>query len=82
MEKNLKQELELLRKELGTPAADERLKRIENVYTSEEDQKLIGEYIVLMLNDIGVRLDNVEKKVQDLCSSLQGFGKNIGYFSN
>lgn len=74
MEKNLKQELELLRKELGTPAADERLKRIENVYTSEEDQKLIGEYVLLMLNDCGVRLDNMIKDVQELRSSLRPNG--------
>lgn len=53
MEKNLKQELELLRDELGTPAFDERLDRMEGVYTSEEDKKLIGEYVSLMLEDIG-----------------------------
>lgn len=66
MEKNLKQELELLRDELGTPAFDERLDRMEGVYTSEEDKKLIGEYVSLMLEDIGTGVDEVNKELETL----------------
>ena len=66
MEKNLKQELELLRDELGTPAFDERLDRMEGVYTSEEDKKLIGEYVSLMLEDIGTGVDEVNKGLETL----------------
>lgn len=78
MENSLRQELELLRKEIGTPDADERLERIKNVYASEEDKRLINEYVKLMLNDIGVRLGSVEKEVQRLRSSSQTASKKTG----
>lgn len=57
MNKNLKTELELLKAELGTPAFDERLEKMNGVYTSDEDKALISEYVLLMLNDIGKELN-------------------------
>lgn len=64
--KDLKQELELLRQELGTPAFDERLDRMENVYTSDEDKKLISEYVTLMMGDIDTELKEVNKEIETI----------------
>lgn len=64
--KDLKQELELLRQELGTPAFDERLDRMENVYTSDEDKKLISEYVALMMGDIDMELKEVNKEIETI----------------
>lgn len=66
MENNLRQELELLKQELGTPAFDEHLDRMEGYYTSEEDKALINEYVQLMLADIGNELDEVKKEAEVL----------------
>ncbi len=66
MENNLKQELELLKQELGTPAFDKHLDRMEGYYTSEEDKALINEYVQLMLADIGNELDEVKKEAEVL----------------
>ena len=64
--KELKQELELLRQELGTPAFDEHLDRMENVYTSDEDKKLISEYVTLMMGDIDTELKEVNKEIETI----------------
>lgn len=64
--KDLKQELELLRQELGTPAFDEHLDRMENVYTSDEDKKLISEYVTLMMGDIDTELKEVNKEIETI----------------
>ena len=66
MEKNLKIELDRLRQELGTPTFDEHLDRMEGVYTSEEDKKLINEYVKLMLEDIGTELMNIKETIGSL----------------
>lgn len=66
MENNLRQELELLKQELGTPAFDEHLDRMEGYYTSEEDKALINEYVQLMLADIGNELDEAKKEAEVL----------------
>ena len=66
MENNLRQELELLKQELGTPAFDEHLDRMEGYYTSEEDKALINEYVQLMRADIGNELDEVKKEAEVL----------------
>lgn len=78
MEKNLKQELELLRKELGTPAFDERLDRMEGVYTSEEDKRLINEHVKLMLDDIGTELGEVRREV-DVLKAVKGISDMISF---
>lgn len=78
MEKNLKQELELLRKELGTPAFDERLDRMEGVYTSEEEKRLINEYVRLMLDDIGTELGEVRREV-DVLKAVKGISDMISF---
>lgn len=78
MEKTLKQELELLRKELGTPAFDERLGRMEGIYTSEEDKRLISEYVRLMLDDIGTELGEVRREV-DVLKAVKGISDMISF---
>ena len=66
MNENLKKELELLKAELGTPAFDERLEKINGVYTSTEDKALISEYVLLMLDGIGGELDAVNEELDTL----------------
>lgn len=78
MEKNLKQELEQLRKELGTPAFDEHLDRMEGVYTSDEDKRLINEYVRLMLDDIGTELGEVRREV-DVLKAVKGISDMISF---
>lgn len=78
MEKDLKQELELLRQELGTPAFDEHLNRIEGVYISEEDKKMINEYVKLMLEDIGTELQEVRHDVEVL-KAVKGISDMISF---
>ena len=78
MEKNLNQELELLRRELGTPAFDERLARMEGAYTSEEDKALINEYVKLMLDDIGSGLKEVKREVETL-KAVKGISDMISF---
>ena len=56
----------MLKQELGTPAFDEHLDRMEGNYTSEEDKALINEYGQLMLADIGNELDEVKKEAEVL----------------
>lgn len=51
---------------MGTPAFDEHLDRMEGVYTSEEDKKLINEYVKLMLEDIGTELMNIKETIGSL----------------
>ena len=66
MNENLKQELELLKAELGTPDFDERIKRMDGLYTSVEDKALISEYVMLMLDDIDEELHEVKKELNTL----------------
>lgn len=74
----MKQELELLRQELGTPAFDVHLDRMEGVYTSEEEKKLINEYVKLMLEDIGTELKEVRHEVEVL-KALKGISDMISF---
>ena len=78
MEKNLKIELDRLRQELGTPAFDEHLDRMEGVYTSEEDKKLINEYVKLMLEDIGTELKEVRHEMEVL-KAVKGISDMISF---
>ena len=78
MEKNLKIELDRLRQELGTPAFDEHLDHMEGVYTSEEDKKLINEYVKLMLEDIGTELKEVRHEVEVL-RAVKGISDMISF---
>lgn len=66
MNENLKKELELLKAELGTPAFDERLEKMNGVYTSAEDKALISEHVLLMLDGIGQELDEVNEELDTL----------------
>ena len=66
MNENLKKELELLKVELGTPAFDERLEKMNGVYTSDEDRALISEHVLLMLDGIGKELDEVNEELNTL----------------
>jgi hypothetical protein len=66
MNENLKKELELLKAELGTPAFDEHLAKMDGVYTSAEDKALISEYVLLMMDGIGKELDEVNKELDTL----------------
>lgn len=66
MDSKLKQELEMLERELGTPAFDERLDRMEGLYTSDEDKALISEYVGRMLSGIGTELQEVNKDLDTL----------------
>lgn len=66
MNENLKKELELLKAELGTPAFDERLEKMNGVYTSAEDKALISEHVLLMLDGIGSELDEVNEELNTL----------------
>lgn len=78
MEKDLKQELEVLRQELGTPAFDEHLDRMEGLYTSEEDKRMINEYVKLMLEDIGSELKEVRHEVEVL-KAVKGISDMISF---
>lgn len=78
MENNLKQELKLLRKELGTPAFDEHLNRMEGMYTSEEEKKMITECVTMMLDDIGSELKEVRHEV-DVLKALKGISDMISF---
>ena len=66
MNENLKKELELLKAELGTPAFDERLEKMNGVYTSAEDKALISEHVLLMLDGIGSELNEVNEELNTL----------------
>ena len=66
MNENLKKELELLKVELGTPAFDERLEKMNGAYTSDEDRALISEHVLLMLDGIGKELDEVNEELNTL----------------
>ena len=66
MNENLKKELELLKTELGTPAFDERLEKMNGVYTSAEEKALISQHVLLMLDGIGDELDEVNKELDAL----------------
>lgn len=66
MNENLKKELELLKAELGTPAFDERLEKMNGVYTSAEDKALISEHVLLMLDGIGSELNEVNEELDTL----------------
>lgn len=78
MKKDLKQELEALRQELGTPAFDEHLDRMEGLYTSEEDKRMINEYVKLMLEDIGSELKEVRHEVEVL-KAVKGISDMISF---
>ena len=78
MGKDLKKELELLRTELGTPAFDEHLDRMEGAYTSEADKKMINEYVKLMLDDIGKELKDVRHEV-DVLKTLKSISDMISF---
>jgi hypothetical protein len=66
MNENLKKELELLKAELGTPAFDKRLEKMNGVYTSAEDKALISEHVLLMLDGIGSELNEVNEELDTL----------------
>lgn len=66
MNNNLKQELEMLERELGTPAFDKRLDKMKGLYTSDKDKALISEYINRMLSGIGTDLQEVNKELDTL----------------
>jgi len=66
MNENLKKELGLLKAELGTPAFDKRLEKMNGVYTSAEDKALISEHVLLMLDGIGQELDEVNEELDTL----------------
>lgn len=74
----MKQELEVLRQELGTPAFDEHLDRMESIYTSEDDKRLINEYVKLMLEDIGTELKEVRHEVEAL-KAVKGISDMISF---
>jgi hypothetical protein len=66
MNMKLKEELKSLRAELGTPAFDKRLEEMNGVYTSAEDKALISESVMLMLDDIGNGLDELNEELTTL----------------
>ncbi|MDE5711650.1 DUF5053 domain-containing protein [Bacteroides sp.] len=78
MNKNLKTELELLKAELGTPAFEERLEKMNGVYTSDEDKALISEYVLLMLNDIGKELDETNEEL-NMLETLKSISNMISF---
>ena len=74
MNENLKKELELLKAELGTPAFDERLEKMNGVYTSAEDKALISEHVLLMLDGI----DEVNEEL-DTLEAVKGISNMISF---
>lgn len=78
MEKELKQELELLKQELGTPAFDERLDKLQGRYTSDEDKALIDDYVLQMLDNIGGELQEVDKEL-DTIQAIKGISDMISF---
>lgn len=78
MEKDLKHELELLKQEIGTPAFDEHLDRMEGIYTSEEDKRLITECVSQILDNIGTELQDVKKEV-DILKSIKSISDIISF---
>ena len=78
MEKELKQELELLKQELGTPAFDERLDKLQGRYTSDEDKALIDDYVLQMLDNIGAELQEVDKEL-DTIQAIKGISDMISF---
>lgn len=78
MEKNLKQELEALKQELGTPAFDERLERMQGLYTSDEDKALINEAVMQMLDHIGTELQDMNKEL-DTIQAVKGISDMISF---
>lgn len=78
MKKELKQELELLKQELGTPAFDERLDKLQGRYTSDEDKVLIDDYVLQMLDNIGGELQEVDKEL-DTIQAIKGISDMISF---
>ena len=78
MKKELKQELELLKQELGTPAFDERLDKLQGRYTSDEDKALIDDYVLQMLDNIGGELQDVDKEL-DTIQAIKGISDMISF---
>ncbi len=78
MKKELKQELELLKQELGTPAFDERLDKLQGRHTSDEDKALIDDYVLQMLDNIGGELQEVDKEL-DTIQAIKGISDMISF---
>ena len=74
----MKQELELLKQELGTPAFDERLDKLQGRYTSDEDKALIDDYVLQMLDNIGGELQEVDKEL-DTIQAIKGISDMISF---
>lgn len=74
----MKQELELLKQELGTPAFDERLDKLQGRYTSDEDKALIDDYVLQMLDNIGAELQEVDKEL-DTIQAIKGISDMISF---
>ncbi len=51
---------------MGTPTFDEHLEKMNGIYTSAEDKTLISEYVMLMLDDIGKDLNEVNGELDTL----------------
>ncbi len=79
MENNsLKKELEQLKCELGSPAFDEHLDRMQGLYTSDEDKSLINECVMQMLDGIGSELQEVNKELETI-QAVKGISDMISF---
>ena len=78
MNENLKKELEQLKVELGTPAFDAHLERIQGVYNSFEEKALVSEYVMLMLGGIGEELNEVKEGL-DTLETVKGISSMISF---
>lgn len=78
MDEELKKELRLLEAELGTPAFDVRLKKISDMYTSDEDKALISECVFGMLDGIGSELEDVRGEL-DTLEALKSISDMISF---
>ena len=78
MEKTLRQELELLKLELGTPAFDERLERIQGMNLSDNDKAFVNEAVMQMLDGIGNELNEVNKEL-DTIQAIKSISDMISF---
>lgn len=92
--KDLNKELADLRKEFGTPAFDEHINRIQDLYTTPEEKKVLTGFILEMadvceseLQDVGqeISLQEQLKQVSNIVSlsyiAKRYFGKSKSWFS-
>lgn len=74
----MQQELEQLKQELGTPAFDEHLDRMQGLCLTDADKTLVNECVAQMLDGIGAELEEVRREA-DTIQAVKGISDMISF---